>query len=118
MVVWCSGWSNMNELQDEVSYDQCDIKNVDKTPRSGPISYAVNTARPGPVYLASGVEGQCQQGWKVAVNVQEFKVSTYTNLLKYILFSAGPAHQTSHIFYVSAEACIENYKASTTATLF
>ena len=71
----------MNELQDEVSYDQCDftkVKKVDTTPRAGPISYAVNTARPGPVYLASGVEGQCQQGWKVAVNVQEFKVSRYT----------------------------------------
>ena len=74
LIVWCSGQSNMNELQQKVNFDSCNTRNVDKTPRAGPISYAVNTARPGPVYLASGVEGQCQQGWKVAVNVQEFKV--------------------------------------------
>merc|ERR1712098_244584 len=69
LVVWCAGRLNMNEFPSEKAYSGCSTRYLDKKPRRGPISYAVNTQRLGLVYLGSGRRKQCRQGRKLTVRV-------------------------------------------------
>jgi len=72
LMVWCSGNMNMNELSSRDDYNNCRFsQTTDKTARKGPISYAVNTAVPGGVFLASGVDNQCKTGRKINIFVHQ-----------------------------------------------
>ena len=97
----------MNEMKDYNSFDKCSTKNMDKGPCDDPNSYAVNIAGPGPVYLAPGAGGQCKQGWRIAVNVQEFHVSSHTQILNVFFCSGSSLASQSSLLWGSPENCLK-----------